>query len=228
MKSNQVWEEVQDIGQRRIYSFVVLRIKPDDDGTGPKFKARIVAGGNKQIPIQDFDPDNISFSVLKNITLKFLFCKASELGCQVYHIDCVTAFLNSPVKYEIFMELPKELSQFGAPTLVKLRKALYGCHDAGRLWWDLLHNFLVKDMKFIQYTNDSCLYLHSEKSIFVGVYVDDLPLVASLIDYKWFCETLSKFFKIKDKGQMRRCLGIDINVEPVIFGIRKVIFKHIL
>ena len=44
----------------------------------------------------------------------------------------------------------------------------------------------------------------------MGVYVDDLPLVASLIDYKWFRETLVKFFKLTDKGPMRRCLGIDI------------------
>ena len=65
-------------------------------------------------------------------------------------------------------------------------------------------------MKFIQSTNDSCLYIHSTKQIFMGVYVDDLPLVASLPDYQWFCETLVKFFKLTDKGPMRRCLGIDI------------------
>ena len=44
MKSNKVWIEVEDTGQRRIYSFVVLRIKPDDDGSGPKHKARIAKG----------------------------------------------------------------------------------------------------------------------------------------------------------------------------------------
>ncbi len=127
MISNQVWIEVQDTGQRRIYSFVVLRVKPDDDGTGPKHKARIVAGGDRQVAIKDYDPDNISFSVLKNTSLKLLICKAIELGLQIFHIDIVTAFLNSPVKYEIFMELPSELTQFGTPKLVKLLKGLYGC-----------------------------------------------------------------------------------------------------
>ncbi len=210
MVSNEVWIEVKDIGQRRIYAFVVLRIKPDDDGTGPKHKARIVAGGDKQIANKDYDPDNISFSVLKNTTLKLLICKAIELGFQIYHIDIVTAFLNSPVKYEIYMELPSELVQFGTPKLVKLLKGLYGCHDSGRLWYDLLHTVLVNDMKFIQSTNDPCLYIHSTKTIFTGVYVDDLPLVASQSDYEWFCKTLAKFFKLTDKGPMRRCLGIDI------------------
>ena len=53
------------------------------------------------------------------------------------------------------MELPSELSQFGVPKLVKLLKGLYGCHDAGRLWWDLLHNVLIKDMKFTGPSNTS-------------------------------------------------------------------------
>ena len=37
-----------------------------------------------------------------------------------------------------------------------------------------------------------------------------LPLVATQSDYQWFCTTLSKFFKITDKGILRRCLGIDV------------------
>jgi len=136
--------------------------------------------------------------------------KAIELGLQIFHIDIVTAFLNSPVKFELYMELPPELIQFGTPKLVKLLKGLYGCHDAGKLWWDLLHNVLVNDMNFIQCTNDPCLYIHSTKPIFMGVYVDDLPLVASHIDHTWFCATLKKFFKLTDKGPMQRCLGIEI------------------
>jgi len=208
MLSNKVWIEVEDKGQPRMYSFIILKIKPNDDGTGPKHKARIVAGGDRQVPDRDYNPDDISFSVLKNTSLKLLICKAIELGLQIFHIDIVTAFLNSPVKFELYMELPSELAQFGTPKLVKLLKGLYGCHDAGKLWWDLLHNVLVNDMQFIQSTNDSCLYTHSNKTIFMGVYVDDLPLVASHIDYAWFCETLVKFFKLTNKGPMQRCLGI--------------------
>ena len=210
METNKVWEEVEDTGQRSMISFLIFRIKPDDDGTGRKLKARIVAGGHQQVAFEDYNPDDISFSVLKNTTLKLLFCKAIELGYNVYHIDVVTAFLNSPVEYELFMKLPSELSQFGLPKLVKLLKGLYGCHDAGKLWWQLLHNVLIKDMNFIQSTNDSCLYIHNEKKMFLGVYVDDLPLVATQSDYQWFCTTLSKFFKITDKGILRRCLGIDV------------------
>ena len=57
MKLNEVWTEVTDTGQRRIYSFVVLKVKPDDDGAGKTYKARIIAGGNRQIPGEDYYPD---------------------------------------------------------------------------------------------------------------------------------------------------------------------------
>ena len=55
MESNAVWIEVQDTWQQRIPSFVTLRRK--GDGTA---KARIVAGGHKEISGQHYDPDAIS------------------------------------------------------------------------------------------------------------------------------------------------------------------------
>ena len=95
--------------QNLFFRLFYASLKPDDDGSGPKDKARIVAGGDRQVPIEDYDPENISFSVLKNTSLKLLLCKAIELGYQIYHIDIVTAFFNSlAVKFEIFMELPSE------------------------------------------------------------------------------------------------------------------------
>jgi Reverse transcriptase (RNA-dependent DNA polymerase) len=211
MVENLVWEAVKDVGQRRMRSMFVLKIK--DDGT---LRTRIVACGSTQIPGPDYNIDEISSSVLKSISMKLIFCKALEMGYPVYHIDCVTAFLNSPAKFENYMELPKILvDTLSLAPLVKLLKGLYGTHDAPRLWWDLLHNVLVTDMKFVQSTADQCLYLHSSKDMLAGVYVDDLPLVASPENYKWFVETLSKFFKLTDKGIMTKCLGMDVVQEIV-------------
>ena len=123
-----------------------------------------------------------------------------ELGLQIYHIDVVTAYLNSKVKHEIFMTLPIQLADFGIPRLVKLLKGLYGTHDASRLWWDLLHHVLVVKLKFIQSTSDPCLYYHSIKIIILGVYVDDCPVVASYSDYEWVCTNLELDFKITTKA----------------------------
>ena len=206
MISNEVWVEVKDTGQERIPSFLLLRRKADGSA-----KARIVAGGHKEKPGVHFDPNNISSSVLKSTSFKIIFCKGIELGLQIWHIDVITAFLNSKAKHVIFMTLPIQLADFGVPRLVKLLKGLYGTHDASRLWWDLLHHVLVVKLKFIQSTSDPCLYYHSIKIIILGVYVDDCPFVASRSDYEWLCTNLELDFKITTKGPMTQGLGIDVH-----------------
>ena len=206
MLLNQVWIKVEDTGQPRIPSFVIFRRK--GDGT---MKARIVAGGHKEISGLHFDPDAISSSVLKSISFRLIFLKGIELGLMIYHIDVVTAYLNSLSKHVIYMTLPPQLGEFGVPRLVQLLKGLYGTHDASRLWWDLLHNVLVVKMKFIQSTCDPCLYYHSVKMIILGVYVDDCPLVASFTDYQWVCTNLQLDFNITAKGPMTLGLGIDVH-----------------
>ena len=206
MDTNKVWIQVEDTGQERIPSFVIFRRK--GDGTA---KARIVAGGHKEIAGLHFDPDAISSSVLKSISFRLIFLKGIELGLMIYHIDVVTAYLNSPSKHVIYMTLPPHFGKFGVPRLVKLLKGLYGTHDASRLWWDLLHNVLVVKMKFIQSTSDPCLYYHSVKMIILGVYVDDCPLVASFTDYQWVCTNLELDFNITAKGPMTLGLGIDVH-----------------
>ena len=107
MDSNQVWVEVDDTGQPRIPSFVIFRRK--GDGTT---KARIVAGGHKEISGLHFDPDAISSSVLKSISFRLIFLKGIELGLMIYHIDVVTAYLSSPSKHVIYMTLPPQLGEF--------------------------------------------------------------------------------------------------------------------
>ena len=206
METNEVYVEVEDTGQPRIPSSMLLRLKAD--GTP---KASLVAGGHKEDPRIHNDINNISSAVLKSSSFKLIFCHAIERGHQVYMIDVTTAFLNSPIEHEIYMTLPSQLSVFGVPKLVKLQKGLYGTHEAGRLWFDLLHNVLVDKMHFIQSTADLCLYFHSTKNITLGVYVDDTLCASTKVDYHWVYDTLESFFKITTTGPMTYGLGIDVH-----------------
>ena len=212
MKDNLVFEEAKDTGQPRMRSFFLLRVKPDDDASsGEMFKTRLVAGGNTQQPHRDYDPNRISSSVLKSSSMKMMMGFALENNLMLYHLDVRTAFLNAPSEFENYMEMPKLLvKELGVPPLVKLLKALYGTKDAPLLWWQLLHNVLVKDLDFVQSTNDTCLYFHKQKKMALGVYVDDMPTAASKENYRWVVQELEKRFKITDKGVLTRCLGMNV------------------
>ena len=198
MEDNLVFEAAKDTGQPRMRSFILHQVKPDD-GSGEIFKSRLVSGGNTHQADRDYDPNRISSSVLKSSSMKMIFGFAVENNFYVYHIDVKTAFLNVPTEFDNYMEMPKLLVKaLGVPPLVQLLKALYGTHDAPLLWWQLLHNVLVKELEFVQSTNDNCLYFHKQKKMALGVYVDDMPTAARHEDYRWVVQELEKRFQITD------------------------------
>ncbi|GJR07782.1 retrovirus-related pol polyprotein from transposon TNT 1-94 [Tanacetum coccineum] len=62
----------------------------------------------------------------------------------VYHMDVKTAFLNGPLKEEVYVNQPDGFVDPHHPDKVYcLKKALYGLKQALRVWYDELFNFLV-------------------------------------------------------------------------------------
>ncbi|GJU42770.1 retrovirus-related pol polyprotein from transposon TNT 1-94 [Tanacetum coccineum] len=62
----------------------------------------------------------------------------------IYQMDVKTAFLNGPLKEEVYVEQPEGFVDPDHPEKVyRLRKALYGLKQAPRAWYDELSNFLI-------------------------------------------------------------------------------------
>ncbi|GJS50026.1 retrotransposon protein, putative, unclassified [Tanacetum coccineum] len=63
---------------------------------------------------------------------------------QSIHLDVKTAFLNGPLKEEVYVAQPDGFVDPDHPEKVySLRKALYGLKQAPRAWYDELSNFLM-------------------------------------------------------------------------------------
>ncbi|GJW06793.1 retrovirus-related pol polyprotein from transposon TNT 1-94 [Tanacetum coccineum] len=60
---------------------------------------------------------------------------AAHKSFPIYKMDVKTAFLNGPLKEEVYVAQPKKV--------YLLRKALYGLKQAPRAWYDELSNFLM-------------------------------------------------------------------------------------
>ncbi|GKF98464.1 gag-pol polyprotein, partial [Tanacetum coccineum] len=59
-------------------------------------------------------------------------------------VDVKTAFLNGPLKEEVYVAQPEGFVDPDHPEKVYLlRKALYGLKQAPRAWYDELSNFLM-------------------------------------------------------------------------------------
>jgi hypothetical protein len=59
-------------------------------------------------------------------------------------MDVKSAFLNGPIKEEVYVEQPHDFEDSEYPNHVyKLSKALYGLKQAPRAWYECLRDFLI-------------------------------------------------------------------------------------
>jgi hypothetical protein len=68
------------------------------------------------------------------------FCPLQECDfLVVYQMDVKSAFLNRPIKEEVYVEQPPDFEDIEYPNHVyKLSKALYGLKQAPRAWYECL------------------------------------------------------------------------------------------
>jgi hypothetical protein len=64
----------------------------------------------------------------------------------MFQMDVKSAFLNGPIKEEVYVEQPPGFEDDRYPDHVyKLSKALYGLKQAPRAWYECLRDFLISN-----------------------------------------------------------------------------------
>jgi hypothetical protein len=92
-------------------------------------KARLVAKGYSQVKGLDFDETYAPVARLESI--RILLSYATYHGFKLYQMDVKSAFLNGPIKEEVYVEQPPGFEDSEYPNHVyKLSKALYGLKQA--------------------------------------------------------------------------------------------------
>jgi len=213
MKDMEVYELIpRRVGKKPIATKWVFAFKRDEFGVIVMFKARLVVRGFAQI--EGFDYIETFSPVIKGNSVRILLSLSNTLGWTVYQMDVKTAFLNSTLSEEIHVEQPEGFKCKENPDFVwRLKKALYGLKQSSREWWITLHSYL-SDLGFVPYQSDPCLFVLMDGEIvvaIVGIYVDDI-LIAGPVDssLKKIKEDISERFHMKDMGEVKRFLGLDI------------------
>ncbi|GJS69918.1 retrovirus-related pol polyprotein from transposon TNT 1-94 [Tanacetum coccineum] len=116
--------------------------KKDKDQTVIHNKARLVAKGYAQEEGIDFEE---SFALVARLEAVQIFVAyVAHKSFPIYHMDVKTAFLNGPLKEEVYVAQPDGFVDPDHPEKVySLRKSLYGLKQAPRAWYDELSNFLM-------------------------------------------------------------------------------------
>ncbi len=153
----------------------VFSKKKAPDGSIELYKARKVVQGFNQVFGRDYRE---TFSlVIGYDTLRIILKLVVQLGWEMKTMDFTQAYLNAPLKEEIYV-----LNTDG--TQCRLNKALYGLKQVGLEWNRTLRNHIMKKSPWKQSKYDDCLFFaHSdgpEKAFAVlAIYVDDIIMAGS-------------------------------------------------
>ncbi|KAJ9512279.1 hypothetical protein QJQ45_012940 [Haematococcus lacustris] len=202
-------------GARVLPTKWVLKIKRDATGAIEKFKARLVAKGFMQV--SSVDVGDVYAPVSKHTTLRALLALAVARDMEVHQIDVEAAFLNGTLQPDevIHIQQPEGFEEGSRNTVCRLQKALYGLRQAPRAWHAKLKQEL-EGMGFCASESDPALFMLPRPSgtVYLLVYVDDCLLCTEKGDFDsldFVKQRLSSVFGIKDLGQTRWFLGMQIS-----------------
>ena len=201
-------------GQNLLRTKYVFKRKKNSDGSIAKYKARLVALGHLQVYGRDYKE---TFSpVLGMTSLRILLALVAALDLECTMLDYDTAYLNAELDRRIFLKIPEGCDFPSYVIALELGKALYGLHQSGRLWNELI----VSVLKLLGYEpnkhGDECVLKRRSKTgrlLIIGLYVDDQINIFHKDDSAEMAEDIEKLkkqYKLKELGNIELILGMHV------------------
>ena len=187
----------------------VYAFKLSVDGETMIYKARLVAKGFGQCPGEDF---NETFApTLHKSSLLTLFTIAAQEDLEMDQMDVKTAFLNSDLDEEIYMQPPDGFPPKVRGHVWKLQKSIYGLRQAARQWYQKLKGELV-DLGYTHTASDHAVFVCCTGGFScVAFHVDNMITLAAGLETKWqMKKNISERFDMKDLGEARLFCGLEI------------------
>nr|GFB71192.1 hypothetical protein [Tanacetum cinerariifolium] len=159
-----------------------------------------------------------SFSPVARLeAVRIFVAYATHESFPIYKMDVKMAFLNGPMKEEVYVSQPDAFVDPDHPENVyRLRKALYGLKQAPRAWYDELSKFLTSK-GFTKGTIDPTLFTirYGEDILLVQIYVDDIIFGSTNFKYtKRFEKLMHSRFEMSLMGEMKFFLRLQIHQSP--------------
>jgi hypothetical protein len=212
LEQHDTWRLVQrPQDQPVIPCHFIFRTKRGPDGEIVKRKARLVAGGHKQIKGVNYDETFAAAAKINSIRL--VLAIAAQLDWEIHQVDVVGAYLNAELDDEIYMEPPHGIVKPEDGDLVcRLQKGLYGLKQSTRKWYQRLCSDLG-EMGFKPSMIDASVFYRDahDGKILMPVSTDDMVVAGTTIEtIDRFKGELKNRYRVTDLGEIRWLLGFEI------------------
>jgi hypothetical protein len=146
-------------------------------------------------------------------SIRILLAYAAQPSLKLFQMDMKTAFLNGPIKEEVYVEQPpgfKDDRYFDH--VYKLSKALYGLKQAPRAWYECLRDFLISNAFKVGKDDPTLFTKTCNGDLFVcQIYVDDIIFGST---NQKSCEEFSRVmmqkFEMSMMGKLTYFLGFQV------------------
>ena len=210
-KRNEVWTLVPRPKQNVVGTKWVFRNKQDEHGVVTRNKARLVAKGYAQVAGLDFEETFAPVARLESI--RILLAYAAHHSFRLYQMDVKSAFLNGPIKEEVYVEQPPGFEDERYPDHVcKLSKALYGLKQAPRAWYECLRDFLIANAFKVGKADPTLFTKTCDGDLFVcQIYVDDIIFGSTnQKSCEEFSRVMTQKFEMSMMGELNYFLGFQV------------------
>jgi hypothetical protein len=195
----------------------VFRNKQDEHGVVTRNKARLVAKGYVQVAGLDFEETFAPVARLESI--RILLACAAHHSYKLFQMDVKSAFLNGPIKEEVYMEQPPGFEDDRYPDYVyKLSKALYGLKQALRARYECLRDFLISNAFKVRKADPTLFTLYTihnstcNGDLFVcQIYVYDIIFDSTnQKSCEEFSRVMMRKFEMSMMGELNYFLGFQL------------------
>ncbi|GJX02040.1 retrovirus-related pol polyprotein from transposon TNT 1-94 [Tanacetum coccineum] len=202
----QVWELVLRPERKNIIALRWLwKNECDAENIVVQNKTRLVSKGYKQEEGIDFEESFAPVARLKVVRMCIAY--AAHKNITIFQMDVKTAFLNGPLKEEVYVSQPKGfIDPEFLDHVYRLKKALYGLKQAPRAWYDKLSSII-----------DPTLFTrcHREDILLVQVYDDDIIFGSTNPDFsKRFPNLMKNNFEMSMMGELKFFLRLQVHQSP--------------
>jgi hypothetical protein len=208
-KRNEVWSLVPRLKQNVVGTKWVFRNKQDEHGVVTRNKARLVAKGYAQVAGLDFEETFAPVARLEYI--RILLAYAAHHSFRLFQMDVKSAFLNGPIKEEVYVEQPPGFEDDRYPDQVfKLSKALYGLKQAPRALYECLRDFLIANAFKVGKADPTLFTKTCDGDLFVcQIYVDGIIFGSTnQKSCEEFSRVMTQKFEISMMGELNYFLGV--------------------
>jgi hypothetical protein len=161
-----VWSLVKRSKQNIVETKWVFHNKQDEHGVVTRNKARLVAKGCSKVEGLDFK--EIFAPVARLDLIHILLAYVTHHDFKLYQLDVKSAFLNGPIKEEVYVEQPPDFEDKKYPNHVyKLHKMFYGLKQGPKAWYEFLRDFLTYNGFKIGKSDSTLFNRKVDKDLFI-------------------------------------------------------------